>query len=518
MKRAKFSGLPYAICILFIASILLVSTFSCCSWIYPNNPWDDANVFMSIGKSMKHGMKLYLDVSDQKGPCLFFIHQLACQVSEYSFIGIYLLEMLCFWGFMVFSYRTMRLFTDNNITLPLTILTGTLFIASDFFWYGDSVEEFSLPILSYSLFLILRFIKTSLPPKTWQSILMGIGIGFIFWMKFTILVFYAGALTGLTIVCYRNGRIGILYNTLCRICIGILLVTCLVVAYFVYHGTLSEMIDAYFYTNLFLYHGSATNGEPTTITFQIIKYLLCAALVIPVALTRARWDIRLTVVLAYAFQMLSYTFFQVHIYYFIPLFVFSPLIIYYFRNHKATCWTYISFAGVAAISIVTNFNVVSLLTDRFPNSVTECANIINSDTSTNKKVLTFCSRDTGIYLLTDQLPPNKHFFVPNVKIPEIRTEQANTLKKKDIKYLIRKKDMNTSIIPYYEAEIPQGYELILQKKELYRYHLLTNPMMFLWNLGYTQGWLRHMMEPGQEYQSIFLYRKSQTHKCKQHAH
>ncbi len=508
MKNTRLSGWPHPVCILFLSSFLLVTIFSCCSWIYPTNPWDDANVFMTIGKSMKHGMKLYLDIFDHKGPCLFLIHQLAYYASENSFLGIYLLEILCIWGFQVFSYRIMRLFTDNTITLPLTVLIGVLFIASDFFWFGDSAEELSLPILSYSLFLILKFLKTSRPPHLWQSIIMGVGIGLIFWTKFTLLAFYAGALIGLVIIAYRRKQLAILNKVVLQALSGVLMVTFLVFAYFAYHGTLAELFDVYFYTNLFVYSGSISNGEPTAMLFKILKIVLCIVLVLPVALLRVRWDIKLTVALAYALQLISYTFFSVHIYYFIPLFVYAPLVIYFFRNHTATRVTYSVFALIATISAITNFNIVTLLTDRFPSIVTECAEIINEDTSTDKKVLTFSSKDTGIYIITDQLPPNPHYFVTNLQIPETKIEQANTLAKGDIKYLIRKEYTNKTIFQYYNASIPQDYELVFQKSELRRYHFLINPKMHLWNLGYTQGWLKHIMTPGQEYQSMFLYRKN----------
>ncbi len=498
--------------ILLITAILLVTLFSCCSWIYPTNPWDDANVFMTIGKSMKHGMKLYLDVFDHKGTCLHLIHQLASYVSEYSFKGIYILEIVCLWGFLVCSYRIMRLFSENSITLPLTILAGTLFITSDFFSYGDSVEEFSLPILSYSLYLILRFLKTGRPPKAWHSILMGVGIGMIFWMKYTILVFYVGALMGLLCICYRNKQLSILYKILLQVFVGLLIVTAFIVAYHIYHGTLAEMYDAYFYANIFLYHDSNSNGEPAGVAFKLLKLALCVVLVAPVALAKVRWEIKLTVALAYLSLLLSYTFMKAHIYYFVPLFVFSPLIIYLFRNHKATWRTYLCFVLVATASISINFNIVTLLTGKFPCTITEYAQIINSDTSSNKKVLTFSSHDTGIYVLTNQLPPNKHFYMPNIKIPEIKVEQANTLAKGDIKYLIRKTDDNPGEIQlYYNAEIPKDYELILQKREPYRYRFITSPMMHLWSLGYTQRWLKHIMAPCQEYQTFYLYRKITTH-------
>lgn len=494
---------------LLFASVLLVTLFSCCSWLYPNNPWDDSNVFMSIGKSMKHGMLLYRDIFDQKEVALFLIHQMACYVSEHSFLGIYLLEIICFWGFLMYSYRIMRLFTENAITLPLTIFWGTLFIASDFFWYGDSVEELSLPILSYSLFHILRFVKDNQVPKVWQSFLLGVGIGVIFWMKYTLLTFYAGALMGMVIVACRKKQLALLCKPLVWIFAGLLSVTTLVVAYFIYHGTLSEMLDAYFYTNIFQYHGSASNGEPAGIWFKFVKLAICAILILPVAITKVRRDVKLPVLCAYSFQLLSYALLTLHLYYFIPLFVYAPLVVYFLRNHRATRLTYVSMAGIVLLAAVTNFNIVSLLSGRFQNTVVKCAEIINEDSSANKKVLTFCSRDTGIYLLTDQLPPNKFFFVPNLILPDIRDNQAQTIEQGDIKYLIRKDDKNKNVVPFYETEVPDDYELIFHGQEVFRHRFLINPLMFLWNLGYTQPLLKGIVEPEREYQDMLLYRKRQ---------
>lgn len=492
---------------MLIASILLITLFSCCSFLYPNNPWDDSNVFMSIGKSMKHGMLLYKDIFDQKGPILFLIHQLACYVSEHSFIGIYLLEILCFWCTLVFSYRTMRLFSENSIALPLTIFLGTLFLTSDFFWYGDSVEELSLPILAYSLFFILRFVKDNQVPKVWQAFLIGAGIGVIFWMKYTLLTFYAGALLGILIVSYRKKLLTLLYKPLLWIFAGILLVSALIVLYFIFNGTLSEMMEVYFYTNIFQYHGVASNGEPTGIWFKFIKLAICAILILPVTMIRARWDVKLPIICAYSLQMLSYALFTLHLYYFIPLFVYSPLMIYFLRNHKSTKFTYFTMVGIILLATATNFNIVSLLSGRFQSTVLECARIINEDSSNNKKVLTFCSRDTGIYLLTDQLPPNRYFFVPNLIIPEIKTDQAQTIAQGDIKYLIRKDDKNKNVVPFYETEVPDDYELIFHKQEPFRHRFIISPIMFLWSLGYTQPFLDGFIEPKREFQDILLYRK-----------
>jgi hypothetical protein len=126
----------------------------------------------------------------------------------------------------------MRLFTENTITVPLTVFLGLLFISSDFFWYGDSVEELSLPILSYTLFLILRYVKNNQVPKRRESFLIGIGIGIIFWMKYTLLTFYVGVFIGVLIVACRKKQLGLLCKPLLWVFSGMLFVTTLIVFYF----------------------------------------------------------------------------------------------------------------------------------------------------------------------------------------------------------------------------------------------------------------------------------------------
>ena len=104
-------------CLLFLLAIVLITLFSCCSWIYPLQPHDDANVFMSIGKSMLSGKLLYTEVHDHKGPVLYFLHEWAAVLSSRTFFGIYLLEVLCCFGFLVYSYRMMCMFAEHSICI-----------------------------------------------------------------------------------------------------------------------------------------------------------------------------------------------------------------------------------------------------------------------------------------------------------------------------------------------------------------------------------------------------------------
>ena len=110
--------------LLFLLAAILITLLSCCSWLYPLQPHDDANWFMAIGKSMLSGKLLYTEVHDQKGPLLFFLHEWAAALSGKTFFGIYLVEVVCCFFFLWLSYKTMRMFAGHGISLAATCLTG----------------------------------------------------------------------------------------------------------------------------------------------------------------------------------------------------------------------------------------------------------------------------------------------------------------------------------------------------------------------------------------------------------
>ena len=80
---------------LFLFAVLITTLFSTCSFLYPLNPWDDANVYMTIGNAMLSGRELYVDIFDHKGPVLYLMHEIAAILSRDSFVGIYLVEIFC---------------------------------------------------------------------------------------------------------------------------------------------------------------------------------------------------------------------------------------------------------------------------------------------------------------------------------------------------------------------------------------------------------------------------------------
>ena len=89
---------------LILSAVIVITLCSKCSPLYPLNDWDDPNCFLTVGRSVCHGKVLYRDIFEQKGPILYFLHSLACLISERSFIGIYFAELIAAVIFLFYSF------------------------------------------------------------------------------------------------------------------------------------------------------------------------------------------------------------------------------------------------------------------------------------------------------------------------------------------------------------------------------------------------------------------------------
>lgn len=503
MRRRIYIETP----LLLLFSVLFISLFSTCSFLYPLNPWDDANVFMTIGNAMLSGRELYVDIFDHKGPMLFFMHEAAAVLSRSNFVGIYLMEIVCCFFFLLFSLRTMRLFSSSPITLPLTLLLGVVTYSSDFFCYGDSVEEFALPILAHCQYYMLRFVKDRHVPNRWRSFAVGLGIGLIFWVKYNLMFFYLGGITALVFIAWKHQQLKDLKRVVLWAIVGIASVTVPVLGYFVVHGTLYALWESYFVVNIFHYHGVATNGEPDFWWFPLVKLGIWAVLMLPLVFLRVRWEVKLLVFGTYGILLLSFATLTVQFYYFLTIYTFFPLLVNYIRDYVPTIRTYVVMVLIAILGTATNWNIVTMLNGTFPLSVLEMAEIINANESEDSEVLTFSSYDTGIYQYTRHLPPNKNYFLSNILDPDIRKEQADLIASGQIKYLVRVIGSVNTCHDYYDVPVPDNYYNIYDKEELFRYRFIWAPYKYLWNLTWPRVILKHIMEPAIANQRMQIYER-----------
>lgn len=500
MKSSK------TILLLLLLSATLITLFSCCSWIYPLQPHDDANWFMSIGKSMLAGKLLYTDVHDQKGPLLFFLHEWAAALSGRTFFGIYLLEILCCFGFLACSYKTMRMFAAHRISLIATCLTGILTYTSDFMAYGDTAEELLLPVLLYVLYRTLRYAKLGELPRKRESILVGVGIAAVFWIKFTILAMCGGAFAALVILAWRRRQMLPLLHCLTWVAAGAAMLTAAVLLYFVLHGNGSDLFRSYFYFNIFRYtEAGKVDASEAWWPLKWGGWLLMVGAVLRMRISR---DVKLAVALCLGAELLTFVLLKVYLYYFLTIFVFAPLMIYFVRDIRPQLVA-TGTAVIALAAAATNFNLMTLLTGNFPKAVLPLAEVVNADSDSGKEILTVKSYDTGIYTQTDCLPPVRYFVTPNAYVEELVAEQTAYLESCRAKYLV----MKTEPPVYYSSfhvDMTRHYDLLRETEELRRCELLMHPLHFLWSLGCLRGVIERFYTPERPTVTYRLYRRKEA--------
>ena len=98
-KKTKYEHLAAAIiCLLVSFATLAVCTRS--SFLYPLNDWVDSNCYFTVGKSMFNGKVVYRDIYEQKGVLLYFIHGIAYLISNTTFFGVFIFEVIFFAAFL----------------------------------------------------------------------------------------------------------------------------------------------------------------------------------------------------------------------------------------------------------------------------------------------------------------------------------------------------------------------------------------------------------------------------------
>ena len=226
----------------FLVSALVIGVCSKSSPLYPMNDWVDVNCFFTVGRGIRHGMVPYLDLYEQKGPLVYFLYALAALVSEKSFIGVFLMEAVCF---AVFRGRIAETLSGASWAYPVTAaVTGVLIPVTPAFSHGGSAEELMLPVLAFGLFTVIHSLDGGGELSRRQGVLLGAACAAVFWAKYTFCGLFAGLALGVA-ACYAvKKRFRELLCLIGRFLIGFMIPSAMILLWFAVRGALPEMLNA----------------------------------------------------------------------------------------------------------------------------------------------------------------------------------------------------------------------------------------------------------------------------------
>ena len=252
----KKNVLLAALCLL--ASCVLLLLCSQCSPLYPTNVWVDANCLLTVGRVMKEGGVLYRDIYEQKGPTLYLINMLAACISDTSFLGVYVMEVISFAATLFMACRIAMRRAGMLAAFADAVLVGACVLVGQSFSRGNSAEEFCLPLLMAALCIAYREYGAKKGPMRPKMLFAcGVMAGLVATIKFTVLGLFVGLCAAEGVLALMDGGMKRALKSAGAFLAGMLLPIAAWCAYFAAHGALYDFYIAYIYNNVFLYTDEA---------------------------------------------------------------------------------------------------------------------------------------------------------------------------------------------------------------------------------------------------------------------
>ncbi len=240
--------------VIFIAftTILVLFLNSRNSPFYPFNTWVDPNTMFTVGKGVLKGYVPYRDLYEQKGPLLIFIHTFGAVVSYDTFIGIWFLELIACFAFLILIYKITSIYFSRN-SIIIVPLTAVIIYSCKAFKAGDLAEEYSLPFLAYTLYLGIKALETNDLPSKQEFFLIGVTSGCVFWMKYSLVGLYIGWFISLLFYAILKQKLKIYIRGILLLITGVSTITMPIILYFILNSAEKDLFRAYFYNNIFYY-------------------------------------------------------------------------------------------------------------------------------------------------------------------------------------------------------------------------------------------------------------------------
>lgn len=275
-KRSVRLRLPYALdfALLFAISVICITIVSKCSPLYAFHDGSDLNWFLTMGRGMANGMVPYKDLFEQKGVYLYMLFALNYLICGNSLYVIYVIEIICFTAFLWLAYKICTLFAGRGLSLLCAAGTAVVVCCCyAFFSGGGETEEYCLPMLAFGAYVLLRYFKRGDVPL-WLVAVCGLFSGIIFWIKYTVLIFFAAMAVCLFVdrCIKRDVKGGFIYAAVFVAAFAVISVPALV--YLGVNGAIGDMWRVYIVDNIFAYSSGRSFAQSLATMWGAVSNVL----------------------------------------------------------------------------------------------------------------------------------------------------------------------------------------------------------------------------------------------------
>lgn len=249
-KKSVFFAFFICLVITFI-SITIVSK---CSFLYPFHDGNDVNWFLTMGRGMVEGKVPYRDLFEQKGVLLYMLFALNYLICGNQLYFIYLIEIICGAAFLFLSFKIINLYLPYKSSLLGVLITAIIVFTSRAFWCGGGeAEEYCLPLFTYGLYIFLKSLKKDKDISLIEGFICGLFAGAIFWIKYSMLVYYAvlGICIFIDFFIKKKASKAIFFALF--FILGMMLISVPMITYLGMNQTIDDMWNIYILFNIFGY-------------------------------------------------------------------------------------------------------------------------------------------------------------------------------------------------------------------------------------------------------------------------
>ena len=434
--------------------VLLVCSKS--SALYPTNDWVDVQCFFTVGRGILQGKMPYLDLYEQKGPILYLFFALAALISGESFLGVFVLEVLCLGLFLYIGTQIAALWV-RDAQWPLFLLPPVLALCigiSPAFSHGSSAEELFLPVIALFLKLALTAIREDRPLFKGEAFACGVLAALALWVKYTFCGVFAGGVLALLVWYIATKKANQLWMAVLYGLLEVLALSIPILLWFWAKGGLPALWQVYFVNNLTAYAAgkSPRHDPPLTALLNNWTWSIPAAVgcLWPFVRPKKQWGCGLLLILsAVALGLFTYANGRTYPYYALILSAFSALgwipVLLFLQwacrkvpqgavRLSAALLSVLLLGGSIFIAYKKSPNVYLMAYEKEGLPQYRFAKIIQQDEDASLLNLGFL--DGGFYLASGVEPENRFFCTFNLSLDEQDEEHSELIQNGAVKYVV----------------------------------------------------------------------------------
>lgn len=459
VRDSKYKLNKIEIAVIALSSIVVMTFFTTSSPLYPFNIWDDTNCYFTLGRGIINDVVMYKDAFDHKGPYLYLIFAVAALISDTTFLGVYIIEIIACFVFAFFCWKTVRLFYQPKryslVLIPLGIILTYSCVP---FHFGGSAEELSFPLLAIIMYLAFKAEQENTLPSLKDTAVIGLLTSVVLLIKFTFCGLILGYLIFVIYRCITAKELKKLPMLILAFLAGFIAAWIPVLLYFGVNGALGSFYEVYIYDNLFLYSGESTLSSASyclylfNTTMSNSRYIFTGIVLSICTLAGLKKNFKIMYVLMMVFSFAGTYLPSTHMFYY--CFILTALIIPGFilismawdelcdklsHNKLHLNWIACLVALVLAAECFMsqpNLNLIGKKKDCYPQLV--FADVINE--TPDAKILTYDIMDGGFYNCSETLPATRYYCFTNIteNLPGVSEGRLKTIENGEFDYIITK--------------------------------------------------------------------------------